>query len=277
MNEKGKIALDTSVRMKRDINFRNTILKNSKRLREKSIDALNNSKGIEESNFGRSAEKIYYKKIEKNKILDSKVNISIDFNSNITKKTNIRRKFFLDLNLDKTEEHSNPDTERTRDNINADETINKLKIIKVNQNKNIKNNFDNQENNIRKDNKIEFENMRKNTNEVKPFYSRYIKQIFSEAKENQNLSNIKRSANRKRSNSIRRIMNSLYYNSYSKEQEKSVIEEKPRLIEKINNEGMVKKIDYYKNNNNVPIIKKIIIKNKNVRNRRQGNALNRLR
>ena len=235
MNEKGKIALDTSVRMKRDINFRNTILKNSKRLREKSIDDLNNSKGIEESNFGRSAEKIYYKKIEKNKILDSKVNISIDFNSNIIKKNNIRRKFFLNLNLYKTEEHSHPDTEKTRDNINADENINKLTMIKVNQNKNIKINFDNQENSRRKDNQIEFENIRKNTNEIKPFYSRYIKQLFSETKENQNLSNIKRSANRKRSNSIRRIMNSLYYNSYSKEQEKSVIEEKPKLIEKKSN------------------------------------------
>ena len=264
MNEKGKIALDTSVRMKKDINFRNTILKNSKRLREKSNDDHINSKAIRESNFDRSAEKIFYKKIEKNKIIDSKINISIDFNSNITKKNNIRKKFFLDLNFDKTEEHSNPDTERTKDNINADEAINKLTIIKVNQNKNIKINLDNKENNIRKDNnQIEFENMRKNTNEVKPFYSRYIKQIFSDTKENQNLSNIKRKAIRKRSNSIRRIMNSLYYNSYSKEQEKSVIEEKPQLIEKINNVGIVKKIDYYKNNNNVPIIKKIIIKNKN--------------
>ena len=217
MNEKGKIALDTSVRTKKDINFRNTILKNSKRLREKSNDDHINSKGIEESNYDRSAEKIFYKKIEKNKIIDSKINISIDFNSNITKKNNIRRKFFLDLNFEKTEEHSNPDTERTKDNINADETINKLTIIKVNQNKNIKINLDNKENNIRKDNnQIEFENMRKNTNEVKPFYSRYIKQIFSDTKENQNLSNIKRKAIRKRSNSIRRIMNSLYYNSYSK-------------------------------------------------------------
>ena len=274
MNEKGKIALDTSVRMKRDINFRNTILKNSKRLREKSIDDLNNSKGIEESNFGRSAEKIYYKKIEKNKILDSKVNISIDFNSNIIKKNNIRRKFFLNLNLYKTEEHSHPDTEKTRDNINADENINKLTMIKVNQNKNIKINFDNQENSRRKDNQIEFENIRKNTNEIKPFYSRYIKQLFSETKENQNLSNIKRSANRKRSNSIRRIMNSLYYNSYSKEQEKSVIEEKPKLIEKKSNVDILKKIDYYKNNNNIPIIKKIIIKNKNSILTKENNNLN---
>ena len=275
MNEKGKIALDTSVRMKKDINFRNTILKNSKRLREKSNDDHINSKGIEESNFDRSAEKIFYKKIEKNKIIDSKINISIDFNSNISKKNNIRRKFFLDLNFDKTEEHSNPDTERTKDNINADEAINKLTIIKVNQNKNIKINLDNKENNIRKDNnQIEFENMRKNTNEVKPFYSRYIKQIFSDTKENQNLSNIKRKAIRKRSNSIRRIMNSLYYNSYSKEQEKSVIEEKPQSIEKINNVGIVKKIDYYKNNNNVPIIKKIIIKNKNSFLTKENNNLN---
>ena len=79
------------------------------------------------------------------------------------------------MNFDKTEEHSNPDTERTKDNINADEAINKLTIIKVNQNKNIKINLDSKENNIRKDNnQIEFENMRKNTNEVKPFYSRYI-------------------------------------------------------------------------------------------------------
>ena len=95
MNEKGKMTLDTSVRMKKDINFRNTILKNSKRLREKSNDDHINSKAIEESNFDRSAEKIFYKKIEKNKIIDSKINISIDFNSNITKKNNIRRKFFF--------------------------------------------------------------------------------------------------------------------------------------------------------------------------------------
>ena len=274
MNEKGKMTLDTSVRMKKDINFRNIILKNSKRLREISKDELINSKRIKESNFSRNAEKINYKKIEKNKIFNSKINMSLDLSTNKMKKNNIRRNFFLDLNLDKSESHSNADTERTRENINVDETINKLKIIKVKKNKNIKKDLDYLEKNIKKDNKIEFENMRKNIDEAKPFYDRNIKQLFSDLKGNQNLSKIKRNANRKRSNSIRKIMNSLYYNSYTKEQEKSILEEKPQLKEKISNAGIIKKIDYFNDNNNIPIIKKIILKNKNSNLTKENNNLN---
>jgi hypothetical protein len=40
-------------------------------------------------------------------------------------------------------------------------------------------------------------------------------------------------------------MNSLYYNSYTKDQEKSILEEKPQLKEKISNAGIIKKIDYF--------------------------------
>ena len=52
------------------------------------------------------------------------------------------------------------------------------------KNKNIKRDLDYHENNIKKDNKIEFENMRKNIDEAKPFYNRNIKQLFSDLKGN---------------------------------------------------------------------------------------------
>ena len=200
--------------MRKDINFKNIILKNCNRLRGKSNDDLINSRKNKESNLNMVSKKINYSSIGQNNILDSNSNISIDLDTNFKKTNDIKRKFFLDLNFDKNEQKSNAETERTRGNIIINNNINKIKMIKVNQNKNININCNYPGNIMRKENNIENNNWRKNTNEIK-FYNKDIKQLITDLKENNNLNNERKQPNCKRANSIRKIMNSLYYNFIS--------------------------------------------------------------
>ena len=256
----GKTTLDTSVRMRKDINFKNIIRKNCNRLRGKSSDDVIISRKIQEPNLERVTKKINYDRINKNHLLDSPSNITIDLDSNLMKQNNIKRKFFLDFNFDKSEPQSNAETERSRENITINNNINKIKIIKVNQKKNININCNYQGNIKRKENKNENKYLRQNTKEIK-FYNKDIKQLISNLKENH--INNKSKPNWKRSNSIRKIMNSLYYNYYKTETENNLLEEKQKLTEKVKRLNINAKNNYYKIKENIPNKKKILVKNKN--------------
>ena len=215
MIDRDNLLLDTSGRFKTDKHFKNTILKNCSRLRQRSTDDhyanRNNTIHPKISNIKRITN---YKKI--NSLNDnylnsrdinnnSKDNISVDFNSNAPEsrsrkifRSNIRKAFFNDMNVE------NKDHDEKRRNFEQKDKNDSF--IEVNRYKSKdKNNKEKNENNEDKNNNIDNNNIIKNeTNDG-------IKELIIDIKENNNMTK----NNYKRSNSIRRIMNSLYYHSYT--------------------------------------------------------------
>ena len=274
MNVKGKITLDTSTsteRMRKDINFRNIIIKNSCRLRQKSNDDCTSRYLKEpESEMRILKRKIKYQRITKNIFNDSNDTKSIDLNSNFMKQNRLKRNFFLDFNFDKDEQNSNAETERVRENISIKNIINKPQIIRVNQNKSISNNNDFIGNIERKDKIIENDNFRKNIKDNN-FTNNNIKQFITNLKESENNLNIKRKVNMKRHNSIRKIMSSLYYNSYTTDKKNNNNEEKVLKQKNLNGN---KNNNILKDKEKILNYKKIIVKSNNSHFIKGNNNLN---
>ena len=248
MNEEGKTTLDTfssTDRMRKDMHFKNIIIKNSCRLRQKSNDDCN-SRGIKEKEpeLRILRRRIKYNRIEKNNFNKSIDNISIDLNSNFMKQNRSKRKFFLDLNFDKDEQTSFAETERKRENIFIKNSIDKPQIIRVNQNKTMNINSNNIGNIIRKEKIIE-NKYPINNNDGPNIHNSEIKQIITDLKEDKNNTNNKKKVNMKRYNSIRKIMNNLYYNSYLTDKKNCDNKEKTLKKEKS------KKLNLNNNNNHI--------------------------
>ena len=210
MKSKDSRMSDTSGRFKTDKNFKNTILKNCSRLRQRSTDDRytnrNNTIQPKISNIKRITN---YKKLNslkenfinsKEASNNSKENISIEMNiTNEEKKkrrnlrSNIRKAFFKDIHI---EEKENKEKDKNDS------------FIEVNKKENNSEKYNNTEDNrnrllVKKNH---------NHNIIKSETNEGIKELIIDIKEN----NFTKS-NYKRSNSIRRIMNSLYYNSYTAE------------------------------------------------------------
>ena len=245
MKSKYNRFLDTSGRFRTDKNFKNTILKNCSRLRQRSTDdhytnrnntvqpKLNNIRRIRNYQKLNSLKENFYNTKDINN--NSKDNISIDMNINNEDKkrkkdirTNIRKAFLKDINnLESKENNENKEKDKNDSFIE----VNKIKEKSIEKNDNKKyNNIGNNRNNT--ENHRNRLLVKKNHNIIKSETNDGIKELFIDIKEN----NFTKS-NYKRSNSIRRIMNSLYYNSYTADKKdkntyNSNINEKNSIINK---------------------------------------------
>ena len=254
-------SVDASNRMRKDINFKNIIIKNSCRLRQKSNDDYINYKRYKEAKNNKINILTNYQKVDDNKFLDSNDNISLDMNNNIisNKNNNNNRKFthsrimknmFYNLDIDKIDQKTSAETERIKENIIPHDSFNKYQKIKVNQNKNIKIDFDYIGNNNNIDNINENDSI-KNNNIDNKFHNDNIKELINDLKVKKIVIDKKRKMNWKRSNSIRKIMNSLYYNSYTTPKEKYDDKDKQTLKYNPNKINIIKiKNSSNQNNNN---------------------------
>ena len=267
-------SVDASNRMRKDAHFKNIIIKNSCRLRQKSNDDYLNSKRYKDSHNSKINRITNYKKIDNSKLLDSNDNISIDMSNSIFPKNNnvnnirkfaqskIIKNMFYNLD-DKVDQKTSAETEIVKDNIILFE--NKFPKIKVNQHKTLKIDLDNITNNKNTESIRENDSIRNNTYDVK-FHNDDIKELINDLKVKKIVINKKRRMNWKRSNSIRRIMNSLYYSSYTTPTEKNDDKEKQILKDNQNNINIIKiKTPLYQNGNN-PLLKKINHDKKNNKN-----------
>ena len=265
-------TLDDSIRrFKTDKNFKNTILKNCSRLRQNSTDDhYINRKNINQQKYNSVKKITNIKKrnsLRENILLSkdinniSKKNISIDSKNNIQEKRRIKlrfdiRKAFLNYNLE-----SNNDKEKTN---NFDKKENKFSFISVNKKKikenNLQQNYEknhtiqNQNNELNENNKIKKLDVKKNQN-IKRDIKDSNKELTIEIDEK----NLVKEKN-KRTNSIRRIMNSFYYHSYTSESK-----EKTNLInnnEKEVDNNNLKNSQILKRNHNSVINNSFFNKNK---------------
>ncbi len=287
MNNIGKTLNDTSGRFKTDKHFKNTIIKNCSRLRQRSTDAhynnrhntlqpkLNNIRRVNNYKKRNSMKENTIESKEANNV--SKNNISIDININIAEnknkripRFNIRKAFFnYDTNKKKEKEHNliekekndtylevtnNKDNKQNNNNneninnnkevknnedVNKNENVNKIEYVinkddvnnknDVNNKEDVNNNEDIKNNEILNNNEIFNKNnqykrekrrnklMVNKNNFTKNSTNEGIKELIIDIKDN-NFSK----GNYKRSNSIRRIMNSLYYHSYTAEKKEKI-------------------------------------------------------
>ena len=259
MNSIGRIMADSSERFKTDKNFKDTIIKNCSRLRKKSEDnyiektnkiqhRINNIKRI--TNFKK------LNSLRDSKTAESKDNISIDSQINQERKikrfiiskrnTTFNKDFTLDLSKEKeTEKNKNGNIFKKLDN----GSLFKINKIKTNNRYSITGRYRNKTNEKEYDEKegiAEINTSRdliRNTNEIKSPKNGGIKELYIKVN---NSSGQNRSLN-KRSNSIRRIINSLYYQSDSIQTER---EENNYLANSNTNIMNSKLINRYKKNNN---------------------------
>ena len=266
--------VDTSGRFKTDKNFKNTILKNCSRLRQKSTDAhysnrnntiqpkLNNIRRITNyKNVNNLNENYLRSNIINNR---SKDNISIEINNNsleAKRKKNIRacikKAFFMEFN-NKTKENNeineknnNLDKKEKHDELNEvnKNKINEKNIIQKNEHENKENAINenkNIENNEKRRNRLQVKN---NHNTIKSESNEGIQELIINMKENNFIKE-----DIKRSNSIRRIMNSLYYHSYTaeKKDKNRVIDEKKIINVEENEKNNFDNIkEHIKNHNSV--------------------------
>jgi len=284
MNNTDKSMIDSAGRFRTDKNFKNTIIRNCSRLRQRSMeDNYQSRKSKIQQKINNIKRITNYKKISNfkdNNITNSpnkfnnsrdKNNISIESNLNIQERktnkiihSNIRKAFLVDLNNKTKNEKEEEEEEKGKEkdkNITEKETNNSFidkrkKIISKqntinsiydynknklknenkiynNENNDKKNNNENQEN--INDNSIAKDKARK-THRVKNNTNDGIQELIINVNEG---SNSKSRIFTKRSNSIRKIMNSLYYHSYTTEKK-----EKSPVIRKTND---------INNNNNIEI------------------------
>ena len=303
MNSTDKSMIDSSGRFRTDKNFKNTILKNCSRLRQRSMeDNYQNRQNKIQQRINNIKRITNYKKIsdfKDNNITNSpnkfnnsrdKHNMSIEYNVNIQERktnkiihTNIRKAFLMDLNnktkKEKEKEEEEEEEEEKDKNITQKEanesfiekrkkaiskqnTINSIYDYNKNKVKN-ENKIYNNDNNDKKRNNENQENINNNsiakdktrkTHRVKNNTNDGIQELIINANEG---SNSKTRIFTKRSNSIRKIMNSLYYHSYTTEKK-----EKSPIIRRTND------ININNNNNNIEIYnykhRQIFNKNKNI-------------
>ena len=282
MNSTDKSMIDSSGRFRTDKNFKNTIIKNCSRLRQRSMeDNYQNRQNKFQQKINNIKRITNYKKISNfkdnstnspNKFNNSrdKNNISIESNLNIQERktnknfpSNIRKAFLMDLNnktkkeeeeekekekekeKNITEKESNDSfIEKRKKTISKQNTINSIYDYNKNKVKN-ENKIYNNDNNDKKRNNENQENINNNsiakdktrkTHRVKNNTNDGIQELIINANEG---SNSKTRIFTKRSNSIRKIMNSLYYHSYTTEKK-----EKSPIIKKAND---------INNNNNIEI------------------------
>ena len=275
MNSTDKSMIDSSGRFRTDKNFKNTILRNCSRLRQRSMeDNYQNRQSKIQQKINNIKRITNYKKISNfkdNNITSSPIkfnnsrdknNISVESNLNFQERktnkiihSNIRKAFLMDLNnkarkeIEKDKdidikETNDPLIEKNKKTINKHNTINSIYEYNKNKLKN-ENKIYNNENNDKKSINENHENLINNsiikdkarkTHRVKNNTNDGIKELVININEG---SNSKSRIFTKRSNSIRRIMNSLYYNSYTTEKK-----EKSPVIRKTND---------INNNNNIEI------------------------
>ena len=273
MKGKERTMNDTSGRFKTDKNFKNTILKNCSRLRQRSTDdhyaIRNNTIQPRISNYKRITN---YKKISsiKDNFLESKNindiskdNISIDMNSNLPEKkskkifrSNIRKAFFMDFNNENKENKENNEKEENKENKEKNDSNNeedKNKIKEKNNNENILKSNDN-ENDRRYNEKNRNRLLAQKTHKIKSETNDGIKELVIDMRDT-NLGK----GDYKRSNSIRRIMNSLYYHSYTTEKKGIIINN----INNVNNINSINNSNIKNNNNNTNINKEKKKENEN--------------
>ena len=208
MKSKESRMSDTSGRFKTDKNFKNTIIKNCSRLRQRSTeDRFTNRNNSVQPRINNIKRITNYKKLNslnenilnsKETPNNSKENFSIDANINNDEKkrrrnlrTNIRRAFLNEKNFE------------TKENKEKDKNDSFIEVNKKENNDNRNRNAENNRNRLL---------VKKKHNIMKCETNEGIKELIIDIKEN----NFTK-GNYKRSNSIRRIMNSLYYNSYTAE------------------------------------------------------------
>ena len=233
MNGKDKTMFDSSGRFKTDKNFKNTIIKNCSRLRQRSTDDhYSKRNNTIKTNIDKIRRITNFKKLSslKENFMDSKEinniskdNLSIDMNINLPEKrerkilrSNLRKAFFIDFNFEnkrnneiKKEGTSNFSKNNSFIEVNKNKMIEKNNIVENNENVNNKNQNKN-ENINNKRLSIRTKNISKyDTNDG-------IKELVIDIKDNNNFTRSKC----KRSNSIRRIMNNFYYHSYTTEKKK---------------------------------------------------------
>ena len=275
MNSTDKSMIDSSGRFRTDKNFKNTILRNCSRLRQRSMeDNYQNRQSKIQQKINNIKRITNYKKISNfkdNNITSSPIkfnnsrdknNISVESNLNFQERktnkiihSNIRKAFLMDLNnkarkeIEKDKDIDIKETndsliEKNKKTINKHNTINSIYEYNKNKLKN-ENKIYNNENNDKKSINENHENLINNsiikdkarkTHRVKNNTNDGIKELVININEG---SNSKSRIFTKRSNSIRRIMNSLYYNSYTTEKK-----EKSPVIRKTND---------INNNNNIEI------------------------
>ena len=261
-------SVDASNRMRKDINFKNIIIKNSCRLRQKSNDDYLNYKRYKETKNNKINRITNYTKVDDNKFLDSNDNISIDMNINLISNKNndnnnrkytqlkIIKNMFFNLDSDKIDQKTSAETERIKENFIPHDSFNKFQKIKVNQNKNIKIDLDNIGNNKNICYTNENDSIRKNTFEVK-LRNDDIKELINDLKVKKIVIDKKKKMNWKRSNSIRKIMSSLYYSSYTIPKEKNNDNSKQKLKDYPNKINIIKIKNPENQNNNINKDKKI--------------------
>lgn len=200
---------DTSGRFKTDKNFKNTILKNCSRLRQRSTDDhYSNRNNTIQPRINNIRRITNYKKLN---------NLNENFlKSNIINNSNSKDNISIEINKDSIEK-------KRKKNIR--DYIKKSIIGDFNDKKEEKNEINDKNNNLDKEEKDVVSNENKinekrksrlqvknNHNIIKSEIHGGVQELIIDMKEN----NFKKE-NINRSNSIRRIMNSLYYHSYTAE------------------------------------------------------------
>ena len=277
MNSIGRIMEDSSDRFKTDKNFKNTIIKNCSRLRKKSEDNyIENSSKIHHriNNIKRITKFKKINSLKDSKYAESNNNISIDSQINPEKKF---KKFIIPkksstFNMDLTFEKDSTKDKEINNNKNKNiikklnnDSLFKINKIKINNRYSVterNRNITIEKENVEKEGNGEINTSRdliRNINEIKSPKNEGIKELVI----NMNSPNGKSRSLTKRSNSIRRIINSLYYQSDSIQTER---EEKNILSNSNTNIMNSKIINGYKKNNNGILFyhQKRILRNQNI-------------
>ena len=250
MNSIERIMADSSDRFKTDKTFKDTIIKNCSRLRKKSKDnyiekankiqhKINNIKRIE--NFKK------LNSLKDSRLAESKDNISID--SQVNPKRNFKKNmipkkdktFNLDFTFDKNNDQ-NKNIFKKLDN----ESLFKINKIKINNRYTVTERSRKKTNEEKERDAGEIDTSRdliRRNNEINSPKNEGIKELVI----NMNNSSGRSRSLAKRSNSIRRIINSLYYQTDSTPNER---EGKNILANSNTNITDSKKINSYKKNNN---------------------------
>ena len=250
MNSIERIMADSSDRFKTDKTFKDTIIKNCSRLRKKSKDnyiekankiqhKINNIKRIE--NFKK------LNSLKDSRLAESKDNISID--SQVNPKRNFKKNmipkkdktFNLDFTFDKNN-GQNKNIFKKLDN----ESLFKINKIKINNRYTVTERSRKKTNEEKERDAGEIDTSRdliRRNNEINSPKNEGIKELVI----NMNNSSGRSRSLAKRSNSIRRIINSLYYQTHSTPNER---EGKNILANSNTNITDSKKMNSYKKNNN---------------------------
>ena len=240
----------SSSRMRKDLKFKNIILKNCSRLRRESNDDYIKYKKYKHrrKNDDKLVNLTNYKNYEINNLPETNNNISIKINYNLIQNNNYKQpnsNVVKKINFEKNVQESTSETERTNEN-NIYDDIKKndiLENIKINEYKNIKVDSNNTRNNQKRKNIYEKYSNRKNTHDIK-FHNNQIKNLIIDLKE-KNSNNIKtRKSGMKRSSSVSKIIKYFYYDSYSTKTDndkKVVLALTPKVRYKMNGLNLIKK------------------------------------